>query len=414
MFRIIISLLFFIFATFGNAKGQKNETINFSFLPYNDFIKKSKETGKPIMIYFTGTGCSLCIKMEKLVFPLEEIRNFYNRSFINIELFDDFKKPDSAIKQLQRKYGIVSQPTFIFIDSTGEVIHKSGYKEKNDFLLVGQQAIGTDNYRGWISLFDKGKVEINTLKKFLAVEQKPVLYANLDYRCKAQDMLDEYFSSIQLTEYTNSENWEIINKYVANPYSEIFKFLLKNKSKFIDNHGENEVNKKIYSVFHDAWSGDMQSASYIKAEKMILESNEPMAKLLIIYNQMGDEARNNKKIENLNWVSFLNKYDSIVLQNYYLVNPFLIYQISEEVTTKTPNNLKAIKLINAWLKSILEISSNEDEDFFSEYAKTYFILGDKKSAINAQKKAIEIAEKRKIEKKYLDEYKSQLESYMKK
>jgi len=70
MFRIIISLHFFIFATFGNTKGQKNETINFSFLPYNDFIKKSKETGKPIMMYFTGTGCSLCIKMEKLVFPL--------------------------------------------------------------------------------------------------------------------------------------------------------------------------------------------------------------------------------------------------------------------------------------------------------------------------------------------------------
>ena len=173
MFRIIISLLFFIFATFGNAKGQKNETIDFSFLPYNDFIKKSKETGKPIMIYFTGTGCSLCIKMEKLVFPLEEIRNFYNSSFINIELFDDFKKPDSAIKQLQRKYGIVSQPTFIFIDSTGEVIHKSGYKEKNDFLLVGQQAIGTDNYRGWISLFDKGKVEINGLSPLDAISTWP-------------------------------------------------------------------------------------------------------------------------------------------------------------------------------------------------------------------------------------------------
>jgi thioredoxin-related protein len=413
MLRIIIGLLFFICASFGNALGQKNETINFSFLQYNDFIKKSKETGKPIMMYFTGTGCSLCIKMEKLVFPVEEIHNFYNSSFINVEIFDDFKKPDSAIKQLQRKYGIVSQPTFIFIDSTGEVIHKSGYKEKNDFLLVGQQAIGSDNYRGWISRFDKGEVEINTLKKFLAVEQKPILYANLDYRCKAQDMLDKYFSTIQSSEYSNSDNWEIINKYVGNPYSEIFKFLLEKKSKFIDNHGEREVNKKIYSVFQDAWSGDIKSASYIKAEKMIMESNEPMAKLLVIFRKMGDEARNNKRIENINWIDFLKKYNTIVLQNNYLVNPFLIYQISEQITTKNPNNLESVKIINTWLKSILEISTNEDEDFFSEYAKTYFILGDKKSAINAQKRAIEIAEKRKVEKKYLDEYKSLLETYKK-
>ncbi len=128
---------------------------------------------------------------------------------------------------------------------------------------------------------------------------------------------------------------------------------------------------------------------------------------------MGDEARNNKRIENINWIDFLKKYNTIVLQNNYLVNPFLIYQISEQITTKNPNNLESVKIINTWLKSILEISTNEDEDFFSEYAKTYFILGDKKSAINAQKRAIEIAEKRKVEKKYLDEYKSLLETYKK-
>lgn len=413
MYRIIIGLILLICTTCENAIGQKKETIQFSFLPYNDFLKKSKETGKPVMIYFTGTGCSLCVKMEKQVFPQEEIYSFYNKSFINVELFDDFKKPDSAIKKLQRKYGIVSQPTFIFIDSTGEVIHKSGYKEKNDFLLVGQQAIGSDNYRSWISLFDKGEVEINTLKKFLAVEHKPILYAEMDYRCKAQEMLDRYFSSIPSSEYSNSDNWEIIKKYVSNPYSNIFKFLLENKSKFISYYGEKEVNEKIYSVYQDAWSGSMESTSYRKAEKTIIESNEPMAKLVILFREMGDEARKNKEIENINWISFLNKYNSSVLQYSYVVRPYLIYQISEEITTKSPNDIKAVKFANTWLKSILEISTNEDEDFFSEYAKTFFLLGDKNNAINTQKRAIEIAEKRSVEKKYLDEYKSLLENYMK-
>lgn len=406
-------MIFVICSTFGNAFGQKKESIQFSYLPYNDFLKKSKETGKPIMIYFTGTGCSLCIKMEKLVFPQEEIYTFYNKSFINIELFDDYKKPDSAIKILQRKYGIVSQPTFIFIDSNGDVIHKSGYKEKNDFLLVGQQAAGSDNYRSWISLFEKGQVEINTLRKFLAVEQKPVLYAEMDYRCKAQEMLDKYFSSISRSEYGNSENWEIIKKYVSNPYSDIFRFLLENKSKFISTYGDKEVNEKVYSVYQDAWSGSMESTSYIRAEKMVSESNEPMAKLLLLFRKMEDEFRNNKRIENISWINFLNKYNLTILQYSYLVRPYLIYQISEEITIKTPNDFKAIKIANSWLKSILEIPTNEDEDFFSEYAKTYFILGDKKSAITAQKKAIKIAEKRHLEKKYLDEYKALLDIYMK-
>ena len=128
---------------------------------------------------------------------------------------------------------------------------------------------------------------------------------------------------------------------------------------------------------------------------------------------MEDEFRNNKRIENISWINFLNKYNSTILQYSYLVRPYLIYQISTEITIKSPNDLKAIKIVNSWLKSILEIPTNEDEDFFSEYAKTYFILGDKKSAITAQKRAIEIAEKRHIEKKYLDEYKALLDIYMK-
>jgi hypothetical protein len=90
-----------------------------------------------------------------------------------------------------------------------------------------------------------------------------------------------------------------------------------------------------------------------------------------------------------------------------------VHRLVAETYIENPNNLESVKIINTWLKSILEISTNEDEDFFSEYAKTYFILGDKKSAINAQKRAIEIAEKRKVEKKYLDEYKSLLETYKK-
>jgi len=413
MNRLIIGLILFLCTTSNKLIGQQKETILFRYSTYNDFIRESKETGKPVMIYFTGTGCSLCIKMEKQVFPQKDIYSFFNESFINVELFDDFNKPDSAIKKLQSKYGIVSQPTFIFIDSTGEVIHKSGYKEKNDFLLVGQQAISSDNYRSWISIFEKGRIEIANLKKFLAVEQKPILYAVNDYKCKAQEILDKYFSSISKSEYSNSDNWEIINKYVSNPYSEIFKFLLENKSKYITTYGERAVNEKIFLVYKDAWSGSTSSSSYIKAEKMIAASSEPMAKLLIFLREMGDEAQKLKGKENIDWTAFMNKYSSSVIKHPYLVNPYLIYQISEEITTNTPNNLKSVEFSNKWMKAILDISANEDEDLFTEYAKTFYLLGDKKSAITVQRKAIEIAEKRQVEKKYLDEYKSLLETYMK-
>lgn len=123
--------------------------------------------------------------MEKNVFPKPEISQFYNNTFIAVESFDDSEKPDSATKQLRRRFGIISNPTFIFTDSTGTVIHKSGYKETEQFLLVGKQAISNENYKVWKEKIDKGLADASLMLKYLSAEQKPSLFneTELCLRC---------------------------------------------------------------------------------------------------------------------------------------------------------------------------------------------------------------------------------------
>ncbi len=406
-----VSFLFILLLGILFVNGQ--EKINFRHARFEEFIEESKKSGKPVMIYFTGTGCTLCVKMERQVFPQPEIYQLFNNSFINIESFDDFHKPDSSIKKLRERYGIVSQPTFIFIDSTGRVIHKAGYKTSEAFLMVGKQALGNDNYRSWTDQFDKGEYKTDIIIKFLSVEQSPRLYAEDGYKCKAQEVLDRYFSSIPASEYSEEKNWDIIERFVANPYSSVFNYLLTNQHVFNKKYGEEAVNKKIFNVYNDAWSGNTDSEAFKNAGKTIQLSGHPMAKLLILVKKMKTEASINMTENKTGWERFVIKYNPVILKYSYLLDPYWLYSMTDDITIRTPNDLKSVTASNKWMENMLRQKENEDEDYLSVYARTLLLLGKKNAAIEAQKKAVEVAVRKNLDPKEIDEYKKVLTEYSK-
>ncbi len=394
----------------GNLKAQ--ESINFKKTNYDEFIKEAKQIRKPVLIYFTGRGCALCANMERQVFPKPEVYQLYNTSFINIESYLDLRKADPETLKLRRKYGIEAQPTFVFIDSTGAVIHKSGFQETDGFIKVGKQALGNDNYRGWLQQFSEGKYDVETVQKFLEVETKPVVYAEVDYKCKAQEVLDAYFNSIPEGTYTTETNWRIIETYVANPYSKVFQYFLKNQHLFEQLYGIEAVNKKIYSVYDWAWAGNMGSSTYKNAEKMIKESEHPMAKLLIKFRQMGEEGYRIIKNQS-DWKAFVAKYNTDILNHNYIVNPNTVYEILDDLNSRSVKDVKSLTSVNKWMGAVLKIKDNEDVYYYSCYAKSFYLLGNKKAAINAQNKVIEIARSTNLDQSTIEEYRKVLAGYKK-
>lgn len=375
---------------------QAQQSIAFSTASYNDFIQQAKTGNKPVMIYFTGTGCSLCKKMEREVFNQPEIFSYYNQSFINVESFDDFKNPDQATKALRLKYEIISNPTFIFIDTNGMVMHKGGYKTVDDFSKMGKQALSRDNYRNWKGKIETGNFDTEVLNKYLSVEQNAALYAESGYQCAAQSALNKYFSSIPLSAWQLSENWEIIDRFVANPYSEVFNYLLENCLLFEKKYGTQSVNRKIYMVYKNAWSGNTGSAAYKKAEALVLNSNHPMAKTLIGFRKM---SREYEQIiaQQTEWNSFLIKYDTLVMRYSYITEPYWIYSITDDINNRKNLNKQALETSNKWMQAILKYPENEDEYYLATYAKSCFLSGKLPEAIKHQEKAIELAESRNID-----------------
>ena len=102
---------------------------------WDEAAKKSEESGKPILIDFTGSDwCGWCIKLKNEVFSKEAFKTWAKENVVLLELDYPRKKEQTAKMKgqnakLASKYGIRGYPTILFLDATGKQIGKSGYRK---------------------------------------------------------------------------------------------------------------------------------------------------------------------------------------------------------------------------------------------------------------------------------------------
>lgn len=409
-FRKLLTVLCWLLLSAG---AWSQDGIRFEKESFDGILHKAKKEHKTVMIYFTGSHCGLCIKMEKNVFPQPEIASLYNKSFINFESFDDWDKPDSATKKLRRQFGIISNPTFIFIDGDGNIIHKSGYKNTADFLITGKQALSSnDNYRAWLKEIQSGTIAAPTLAKFLTAEQNPAFYREMDYQCLAQQVLDRYFSSIPQHQYANAENWDIILKYVADPYSDIFSYLLDHTGEFEKKYGEKAVARKIYDVYDIAWSGATNADYFRKAEQFIRNSGRPSARLFVQIRDMRNAGNKIAKTDGAAWNSFVLSYDTLIANNGFLMSDgSYLPDWAESISHCTSVSRQTLQKANAWMAYLLSLPANQDYDYYATYARTFSRLGNKQEAAKYQQKAIELAIQDEADKEDIEAFRKTLATY---
>jgi protein disulfide-isomerase len=102
---------------------------------WDDAVKLSKKTGKPILADFTGSDwCVWCKRLKAEVFDKADFKKWATQNVILLELdFPQTKQQPEALKkrngELAKKYKIEGFPTVIFFDSKGTVLGRSGYME---------------------------------------------------------------------------------------------------------------------------------------------------------------------------------------------------------------------------------------------------------------------------------------------
>ena len=119
------------------AAAQKSE-IKFLKTSLNKVIKQAQKENKYIFIDAYTTWCGPCKMMDREVFTDKEVGAHYNANFVNAKF--DMEKGDGVV--VSDKYDVRSYPTFLYLDSDGNLLHKvSSYRPKRIFMAIGDEAL---------------------------------------------------------------------------------------------------------------------------------------------------------------------------------------------------------------------------------------------------------------------------------
>lgn len=138
-----------------------------NFRDYEAGMAYARQTGKPVIVDFTGHGCVNCRKMELAVWHDPKVRDLLNKDYVLISLYVDEKAalPETIEVQenggttklrtvgdkwsyLQRsKFGANAQPFYVLLDNEGKPLNGSyAYDEDVDRFVEFLQT-GLDNYK---------------------------------------------------------------------------------------------------------------------------------------------------------------------------------------------------------------------------------------------------------------------------
>jgi len=109
---------------------------------YSATLKKSKVTGKPALVYFSGSNwCGFCKRLNSEILSTEEFKTFARENFELVNL--DFPRPAPENDRnyelnvwLKEQHGVVGFPAILIMDGDGVILGKTGYQNKGTGELI--------------------------------------------------------------------------------------------------------------------------------------------------------------------------------------------------------------------------------------------------------------------------------------
>ena len=182
------------FYTKAQEKWANTRKINFQEITFESALERAKTEGKLVFIDAYTDNCQPCIMMEKNIFTLDKVADFYNTNFINLSM-----NLGTVHTDLAKRYNTFAYPTFLFIDGNGNlVLSEGGFSNEEKFLGYGREAISKMGIQ-----FTSGTwSEILELAK---KENKPIFMDCYTVWCgPCKQMAANVFTNPKVAEYFNS------------------------------------------------------------------------------------------------------------------------------------------------------------------------------------------------------------------
>lgn len=246
-------------------------------VPFAEILAKAKKENKLIFVDCYTTWCVPCKSLASKVFTDKKLGERYNELFINYKL--DMEKGDGI--ELSKSFKIEAFPTLLWLDSSGEIVHRTVGTNTVDFFLNTIELVQDKDNR-YLSLgkrFQNGDRNPELLKKLTR-------FATITEDLKGIPYIEAYFESIPESGWLSEENLPFFYAGCTSFDSKLMQYALKNPGKF---SGE-----KIETL---------KSTCFDNAFRLLLHSRseEELQKFLVLIETYAPERQEYKKASELDF-----------------------------------------------------------------------------------------------------------------
>ena len=352
--------LFSLLIVFISLSVFSQESINFEKGTFKEILAKAKKEKKLVFMDAFAVWCGPCKLMEKNIFPLPAVSEYYNANFINARF--DMEKGEG--QEIAMKYGVRSYPTFLFLNGDGEVVMKNyGYMGEKDFLTIAQEA-NQPKYRNSSNkeLFEKGESNPEFLLNMMS------LYAQSDYEL-AKKASERYFK-VKNNQPLTKDELGMLLYFIKSPSDPNYQIFVAKKQEITtlmseDIYNQFDTNIKITKILEntlDQKTGTINDDEFFKNAIPLVGKTEAEIALnrmkVIIYPNSGKFAEYEKAA-----LSYYQNTENFETEE--LLKAAWIF--SEHITT--PSSLKKAE---EWAeKSVMKSETPENTYILAKiYSKT--------------------------------------------
>ena len=358
-------LFFLVLITFSMTVFAQ-QSINFQNTSFKDILAKAKAEKKLVFLDAFASWCGPCKMMEKNIFTLPSVSEYYNANFINARF--DMEKGEG--QEIAMKYGVRSYPTFLFLNGDGEVVMKNyGYMGEKDFLTIAQEA-NQPKYRNSSNkeLFEKGESNPEFLLNMMS------LYAQSDYEL-AKKASERYFK-VKNNQPLTKDELGMLLYFIKSPSDPNYQIFVAKKQEITtlmseDIYNQFDTNIKITKILEntlDQKTGTINDDEFFKNAIPLVGKTEAEIALnrmkVIIYPNSGKFAEYEKAA-----LSYYQNAENFETEE--LLKAAWIF--SEHITT--PSSLKKAE---EWAEKSVMKSETAENTFI--LAKIYSKTGKKDQA----------------------------------
>lgn len=341
--------------------------MKFSQDDWETVLATAKKQDKLIFIDAYAVWCGPCKTMSKKIFPLKEVGDVYNANFINVKI--DMEKGEG--RALAKKYKVRAYPTFLFVNSDGELVHRGvGSQPAAKFVSLGKAAANPNMQLVTLQKqFDKGNREGIFMLNYI----NALTSAGMD----AKVVTNEYLSTQE--DLTSDANMELVFNTTRSMEAKGFDIMVENKEAFYKKFTKERAQGLMDYIIQGAHRGNLEKMTecYVK---IFPEESEKMVTKYKVQHYMYDKGADANKNFEKAALAYMKASPSENPQELNAI-AWHAYEVSEDK--------KMLKKALKWAKKSVKLRSQYMNN--DTLAALYFKLKKKKKAIQTANLAIKLA-----------------------